>query len=127
VAARLTTIERDCIYRFVGKLSEQLGDKLAEVWLFGSAARGEMWAEFWPMRSDIDLLVVISEPLAADFERELVAATYPLFLECGRQISPAFRTRDQLRSTWAPLQSEVSRDGVRLWPQGVSSQLQSSA
>jgi hypothetical protein len=127
VAVRLTTIERDCVDRFVGGLSEQLGHKLEEVWLFGSAARGEMWAEFWPMRSDIDLLVVISEPLPADFERELVAATYPLFLECGRQLSPAFRTRDQLRLTWAPLQSEVSRDGVRLWPRGVSSQLQSSA
>ena len=80
-----------------------------------------MWAEFWPMRSDIDLLVVTTEILSPVLEDELVALTYELYLRSGRQISPAFRTRERLRSTWAPLQVEVSRDGLRLWPETESS------
>jgi predicted nucleotidyltransferase len=97
-------------------LSQELGDELQEVWLFGSAARGDMWAEFWPMRSDIDLLVVTSDCLLPEREDELFALTYELFLRCGRQISPAFLTRDGLRLQQASLRAEVSRDGIKLWP-----------
>jgi predicted nucleotidyltransferase len=120
VPASLTTLERDCVDRYVATLCDELGDKLEEVWLFGSAARGDMWADFWPMRSDIDLLVVTAEPISHAAQDELAALTYRMYLECGRQISPAFRTRRELRSKWAPLQTEVSRDGVKLWPEDAS-------
>jgi predicted nucleotidyltransferase len=113
----LTDVERDGIHRFVELLRDELGSAFEEAWLFGSAARGEMWAEFWPMRSDIDLLVVTAEELAPSRERELLELTYPLYLESGRQISPAFRTRDQLLGQWAPLRRQVQRDGLRLWPE----------
>jgi predicted nucleotidyltransferase len=112
----LTAPERECVGRYVEGVSHRLGDGLEEVWLFGSAARGDMWADFWPMRSDIDLLVVTAEPVSEDVRDELLTLTYRLYLECGRQISPAFRTRRDLGSQWAPLQAEVSRDGVKLWP-----------
>jgi predicted nucleotidyltransferase len=115
----LDRAEHDCVDRYVDALARELGDRLEEVWLFGSAARGDMWADFWPMRSDVDLLVITAEPLSERTQDRLLALTYPLFLECGRQISPAFRTRRQLGTTWAPLRAEVSRDGVKLWPAGA--------
>lgn len=51
-----------------------------------------MWPAHSPMRSDIDLLVLTHKPLDSAVTEELVNATYPLFLECGRQISPQFWT-----------------------------------
>jgi hypothetical protein len=47
-----------------------------------------MWPEGMPMRSGIDLLELTRQPVRAGVAEELVAETYPLFLECGRQIAP---------------------------------------
>ncbi len=54
----LTELERDGMERYRALLRERLGERLVEIRLFGSAARGDMWAAHWPMHSDIDLLVV---------------------------------------------------------------------
>jgi Polymerase beta, Nucleotidyltransferase len=118
--AGLTAAERNCVDRYVSILAAELGDRLEEVWLFGSAARGDMWADFWPMRSDVDLLVVTRDRLTHECEDKLCARTYEPYLECGRQISPAFRTRDQLRSEQVAVWADISREGVRLWPEGGS-------
>jgi predicted nucleotidyltransferase len=77
--------------RYRALLQERLGDRLVEIRLFGSAARGDMWAAHWPMHSDIDLLVVTRGVIPEEAQDELVNETYPLFLECGRQLSPQFR------------------------------------
>ena len=58
----LTAAERACVLRYVDLLRGELGDRLVEVYLFGSFARGDAWRPSSPMRSDIDLLVVCSEP-----------------------------------------------------------------
>lgn len=79
-------------------LAERLGDNLIELWLFGSAARGDMWSDRFPIRSDIDLLVLTRKPLAEGLQEELVNETYPVFLECGRQIGPQWRTIEQWES-----------------------------
>jgi predicted nucleotidyltransferase len=118
--AKLTAAERESVDRYVDIVRGELGDELEEVWLFGSAARGDMWAEFWPMRSDIDLLVVTFARLSQDCEDELLAATYELYLESGRQIAPVFSTRDRLRSKQKRLQAAVSRDGIKVWPDDAS-------
>ena len=88
--------------------------------MFGSAARGDMWPADSPMHSDIDLLVVTSEEATTVEQEELIDETYPMFLECGRQISPHFfsarrlkapddeRTREFLR--------RMSKDAVVEWP-----------
>jgi predicted nucleotidyltransferase len=34
--------------------------------VFGSVARGESWPAGIPIRSDLDLLVLVSEPIAVD-------------------------------------------------------------
>ncbi len=62
---------------------ETLGDNLHAVWLFGSAARGDMWGEQMSLRSDINLLLIVKQPVAADVQEALINETYPLYLECG--------------------------------------------
>ena len=118
----LTAHERDCLRRYCALLAERLGERLLAVRMFGSAARGDMWAAHSPMHSDIDLLVVTTEPVAEAEEEDLLNETYPLYLECGRQLSPHFfaerrladpddeRTRDFLAG--------IAADGTEVWPGG---------
>lgn len=106
-------VERSCLARYLELLAGELVGELEEVILFGSVARGESWPPGMPIRSDFDLLVVTSSPLAEERQRELVDATYPLFLECGRQIGPQFRTRAQVEES-SPFLENVRRDAVRL-------------
>lgn len=94
----LQSTERTCVLRYLAVLCDRLGPSLLEVHLFGSFARGDAWGPNSPMRSDIDLLVLCSEQPSDEDINHLVAATYPLFLECGRQLSPQFRTRNALDS-----------------------------
>ncbi len=86
----LSAPERAAVRRFVALLIERLGRNVVEVQLFGSAARGDMWSAQMPMRSDIDLLVLTREPVAPTVQGDLDNETYPLFLECGRQIGLLF-------------------------------------
>jgi len=111
----LTEGERDCVRRYVALLRERLGPELVRVVLFGSAARGDMWYAGSPMRSDIDLLVVTATPPAETAVEELINETYPLYLECGRQIGPQFRTEASLGLD--AFAANVARDGVELWGQ----------
>jgi predicted nucleotidyltransferase len=89
-------------------LTQRLGTNLVEVRLFGSAARGDMWSERSDFRSDIDLLVLTREPLPPDLMEELINETYPLYLECGRQIGAQWRTLEQ----WASPNDERAREFI---------------
>jgi predicted nucleotidyltransferase len=110
--SHLEDVERRCLERYLARLVDRLGPDLEEVRVFGSAARGDMWRRDSSFRSDIDLLVVTTSPLPKELARELFEATYPLFLECGRQIDAQFRTRGDFSGEFA---DEVARDGVTLW------------
>jgi len=114
----LSAAERDCLLRYCALLRERLGDRVRRLVLFGSATRGDMWEARSPMHSDIDLLVVTRTQLSEAAAEELVNETYPLYLECGRQIGPQFgtaaeleRPADERASTFA---ANVARDGVEL-------------
>jgi predicted nucleotidyltransferase len=100
-------------------LEEALGDELEEVWVFGSVARGESWPAGMPIRSDLDLLVVTRAEVGAETEQALVDATYPLFLESGRQIGPAFWSRERLGSPpderARRFLENVRREAIPLW------------
>jgi predicted nucleotidyltransferase len=85
-----------CLQRYCALLSERLGDRLVEVRMFGSAARGDMWPSHAPQHSDIDLLVITRGAVEEVQAEALVNATYPLYLECGRQLSPQFFAQDRL-------------------------------
>jgi predicted nucleotidyltransferase len=94
--ATLTAQEHDCLGRYCGLLERALGDALVEVRMFGSAARGDMWPPDSPMHSDIDLLVVTRDAVAEEERLRLLDETYPLYLECGRQLSPHFFDEQRL-------------------------------
>ena len=95
--------ERACLLRDVDVLRGRLGLRLLEIHLFGSFARGDFWRAGSPMHSDVDLLVICADqPSAAEVD-ELVNETYPLFLECGRALSPQFRTREMVEHPTTPV------------------------
>ena len=98
---------------------ETLGDELEEVIVFGSVARGETWPRGMPIRSDLDLLVVTRSPIPEPTQEELIQATMPLFLECGRQLGPQFRTRDDLAhpkdERAAAFAANVEREGISIY------------
>ena len=94
--AALTEAERDCLERYMALLAARLGDRLAEIRMFGSAARGDMWNTHSPMHSDVDLLVVTTEAVPEGEQEDLLNETYPLYLECGRQMSTHFFSEQRL-------------------------------
>lgn len=96
--AYLSETERDGVLRYVSLLAERLGENLVQIWLYGSAARGDMWPDWMPMHSDVDLLILSNQPVPKEVQEELLNETYPLFLECDRQISPQFRTMAQFNT-----------------------------
>jgi predicted nucleotidyltransferase len=110
----LTVTERRTLDAYRALLRERLGDDLLGIWVFGSVARGESWPAGMAIRSDLDVLVVVATALEPDFEQELIDATYPLFLESGRQIGPQFRTREQLGRTPEFIEN-VRRDATAIW------------
>lgn len=111
----LGTVERSCLERYLELLVDELGGELEEIVLFGSVARGESWPKGMPIRSDLDLLVVTASALPEWREQELIGATYPLFLECGRQIGPQFRSRRQVDDPSDAFVENVRREGIRLY------------
>jgi predicted nucleotidyltransferase len=108
----LSEAERRTLDAYVALLGERLGDGLLAVRVFGSVARGEAWWEGMPIRSDLDLLVLVREPLEPELQRELVDATYPLYLESGRQLGPQFRTPQQHAAS--PSRAAIDADAVEL-------------
>jgi ribosomal protein S18 acetylase RimI-like enzyme len=120
VSGALGAQERACLARYLILLAERLGDDLISVRMFGSAARGDMWPASSPMHSDVDLLVLTLREVPADVQEALLDETYPLYLECGRQLSPQFVPRARLdaprderdRAFFA----QVAADGSDVWP-----------
>jgi predicted nucleotidyltransferase len=49
----LTPHKREVLCKFLSRLRERYGDRIAHVWLFGSKVRGDFDEE-----SDVDLLIV---------------------------------------------------------------------
>lgn len=109
----LSEVEQRTLDAYVATLRDALGDRLLAVRIFGSVARDESWPQGMPIRSDLDLLVLVSEPLEGSDEQALIDATLPLFLESGRQISPQFRTPEQHAAS--PSHEAIDADGVEVW------------
>src|SRR5689334_18316991 len=105
----LSEQEVRCLQRYCALLSERLGDRLVEVRMFGSAARGDMWPSHAPQHSDIDLLVITRGAVEEAQAEALVNATYPLYLECGRQLSPQFFAQDGSATRRTPGHASSSR------------------
>ena len=116
--ARMSPTEEDALEKYVSLLAQRLGDALETVWLFGSAARGDMWSAHSQMHSDIDILVVTSLPLSEAAIDQLGSMTYPICLQCGRQISPAFKTIQEWQADKpSDFVERVRSEGHRVWPE----------
>jgi predicted nucleotidyltransferase len=114
----LRPAEQSCLSRYLVLLGDTLEDDLVRVVVFGSVARGESWPRGMRIRSDLDLLVVTRSAVAQETAQTLLDATLPLYLECGRQISPQFRTADELEAETgraATFREHIARDGVTVF------------
>ena len=92
------------------QLSQHYQERLDRVILFGSYARGEATSD-----SDIDILVILEEPVDATVElkqtSELVAE---LCLEHHVLISRLFLSRSRYETERSPLLNNIRREGVLL-------------
>jgi len=93
-----------------GRLDRLYGDRLVEVLLFGSRARGDADPD-----SDIDVLVVLREPVqpATEIARtgDIVAG---LSLTHDVVISCVFMDENRYRTRAGPLLRNVRREGIRV-------------
>ena len=84
----------------------------AEVYLYGSRARGDTKS-----LSDWDILILLnSRNISFDLEKKFMDEFYELELETGEIISPLIYTRndwDERRSI-TPLYENIKREGVRI-------------
>jgi predicted nucleotidyltransferase len=86
------------------------GERLIQMILFGSQARGD--AE---PGSDIDVLVVLKEPVRAGEEIDrAIDLVADLSLEHGEVISCAFVGEDRFKHRHEPLLCNIRREGVRI-------------
>ena len=94
----------------LSQLSQHYQERLDQVILFGSYARGEATSD-----SDIDILVILEEPVDATTElqqtSELVAE---LCLEHNVLISRLFLSRSRYETENSPLLNNIRREGVLL-------------
>jgi len=63
--------ERRTLVEFVAVLCERLGGDFLAVRVFGPVARGQTWWDGMPIRSDLDLLVLVRQPLPTTLELTL--------------------------------------------------------
>lgn len=103
--------EKEAIESVAELLFQTLGDNLAEVYLFGSKARGDFHDD-----SDIDLLVIIER-----LNQESRWGTRATAADCSLKFDVLFNTHildkerwDQLAKTQDTLWCEVQRDGIAL-------------
>jgi len=105
--ARLSSQEQMALHDFVQGVRERFGQRLTEVTLFGSRARGEGRSD-----SDLDVFVRV-ENLNRDDRRKVQDLAFDVGLARGLIISPLLADA----STWRidlPLGQEIAREGVPL-------------
>jgi predicted nucleotidyltransferase len=98
---------RKAVEEFVRRVTQEYGDQIRGITLFGSVARGTAVED-----SDIDLLVVIDEE---DFRlrRELVGLSFDILLETGGDLSvKVLSDRDfQARKSYSFLRNVLGENG----------------
>jgi uncharacterized protein len=80
--------------------------------LFGSVARGEADEE-----SDLDLMIVVSQPLSRSRRHEITDIVFEVNLEFGTNFSTLVVDQESWDTgmlSVLPLKNEIIRDGIRL-------------
>ena len=90
------------------ELARHYGPRFRGLVLFGSAARGEATAG-----SDLDLLVLMAEPLDYFRElREIIDVLYPIQLDCEQLISAKPASQRDFEGGTLALYRNAKREGV---------------
>jgi len=108
---KLTDKEQQAAFAFVNKLRHQFGDRLTDVLLFGSRARGEAEPD-----SDMDILVVVSE-INPPIQKEIHYLAAEVWLEYGIFLSTLIWSeahRRKVRKLHTLLYQEILKDGLNL-------------
>ena len=107
----LTAAERAAVRAFSGWLRGHFGERISELSLFGSRARGEGHAE-----SDVDLLVAIDD-LTSAARREIACESGEAMTQWAVLLSPFALSTERLaslRSRERLIAREIDRDGIAL-------------
>lgn len=98
--------------KFASEVRDHFGDRLREIRLYGSAARGD-----WTPESDIDVLVLLDHLTTADEEWIIGRAVALGLFDSGYLLQPLFMTESdfsQLRRRERLFAGEVDREGIAL-------------
>ena len=112
MAFDLTKKQRVAILTYLKILRKKYQDKILQVVLFGSAARGEADEE-----SDIDILVVLKNG-NNKLKDEISMASFEPILDNNVILSPIVmdrRTFEWHKRYKDPLYNSIKRDGIDLW------------
>lgn len=88
------------------------GFRVVDFVLYGSAARGEADEE-----SDLDLMIVVSEPISRFKRHEITNIVFDTNLEFGTNFSTLVVDQESWETgivSVLPLKDEIMRDGIRL-------------
>lgn len=100
---------RTALNTFLARGAHLWGDRIEEVILFGSTARGEA-----TVASDVDLLVITSEE-DYHLRRNLIGLAYDILLETGVNLSVKVLSRDDVeRGRNSPFLKAVMAEGARV-------------
>ena len=103
---------RKPIEEFVRRALEWYRDRIEDIILFGSVARGEGKED-----SDVDILVVVKERNIEDM-KEIVGIAFEVSMEHSQDISPKIYTVNEILNRiemGAPFIKEVLKEGVSLY------------
>ena len=98
------------INKFVKESQEILKDNLTGIYLHGSAVMGC----FNPEKSDLDLIVVVNEPLQDDVKR-ILQLLVKEESACGANLSKGFLLRCLRRITWIQYEKILPMPGKIFW------------
>ena len=101
----LSPAEHELLRRLRASLEATFGERLAQLVVFGSRARGTGHEE-----SDLDVLVLVDGLTSAE-RRQIIDHAYDLELDAGLRLSPLVRDT----ASWPPqslLAAEIARDGA---------------
>lgn len=97
------------VHEFKAALQTMYGDRLRDVVLYGSYARGDYEEE-----SDIDLMIILNDEKVDTYAeiRCVSSLEANLLLTYGLAISPLPTSYEKYKTSYMPIYQEVRREGV---------------